>query len=98
MSESRGARLLSRPVAVADGEKPFAELTAEEVERHAELLGGAAGFGHGSRVAGVAFAWRRLGGLMRERHAATVADLDAAEIESLAEPLWIEPPGGSLLP
>jgi hypothetical protein len=98
MSGERGAALLSRPVAVGRARKPFAELTVDDVERHAELLGSAAGFGHGARIAGVASAWRRLARLLRERGAGTVGELDPAELEPLAEPLWIEPPGGSILP
>lgn len=78
--------------------RTFGALTADEVAERAAELGGATGFGHRSRVGAVASAWRRLADLMRERDAQTVAELDQAELEPLLEPLWVRPPGGSLLP
>ena len=98
MTAASAAELLERPIAVGGRSKPFAELSLAEVEAHAELLRGATGFGHGGRVAGVASAWRRLATLMRERGAATPAELSPDEVVGMAEALWIEPPGGSILP
>ncbi len=79
-------------------ERRFGDLTREEVSARAAELAGATGFGHRSRVGAVAGAWRRLADTMRERGVERVADLEAAELEALVEPLWIVPPGGSLLP
>ncbi len=91
-------RLLATPIAFGGAQRPFGELTPAEVEARAAELGEATGFGHRSRVGAVAAAWRRLGDLMAERGAATVAELEPTELEPLLEPLWIVPPGGSLLP
>jgi hypothetical protein len=92
------AELLAAPVFSNGETRPFGELTRAAVEARATELGEATGFGHRSRVAGVASAWRGLAQLMRERDAATVADLDPAELAERAERLWVVPPGGSLLP
>jgi hypothetical protein len=78
--------------------RTFGELTAGEVAARAEELGGATGFGHRSRVGAVAAAWRDLAATMQAQDAATVADLGEAELAPRLEPLWIVPPGGSLLP
>ena len=48
-------------------------------------------------MAAVAAAWDALAAEMRERGAATVADLDPQTVAERAEALWIVPPGGSLL-
>jgi hypothetical protein len=83
----------------ADGAyRPFAELSAADADSLAAELGPAREFGHGSRVAAVALAWRELAALMRKRGAARVADLDHESVKRYAERLWIVPPGGSLLP
>ena len=66
-------------------------------DRAAELRQ-ATGLGHRSRVGAVAAAWDSLAAAMRERGAATVADLDPETVAERAEALWIVPPGGSLLP
>ena len=78
-------------------DKPFGELTLDEVRARAAELGAAAGWGPTARVAGVARAWRELGALMAESGAATVADLGADTAAAVAERLWVVPPGGSLL-
>jgi hypothetical protein len=78
--------------------RPFGDLSRDEVgERAAELLAGA-GLGHASRVSGVATAWRELATLMDKRGAERVRDLDAEAVDELVERLWVLPPGGSLLP
>jgi hypothetical protein len=89
---------LAKPISVGGAERPFGELTADEVEAHAASLAEATGYGHRSRVAAVAGAWRALASLMRERGAATVADLGPEEVAARAEALWVVPPGGSILP
>jgi hypothetical protein len=91
-------RALATEVSVAGVGKTFGELSVEDAATQAALLREASGFGHRSRVGGVAAAWRQLGALMRDRGATKVADLDPDEIEALAQKLWVVPPGGSLLP
>lgn len=92
------AQLLETQVFSGGATRPFGELSVEAVEARAGELGDATGFGHRSRVASVASAWRALGKLMRERGAATVAELEPTDVAEQAAALWIVPPGGSLLP
>ena len=89
---------LAARVYCSGAERPFGELTVEQVEARAAELRGAAGFGHRSRVAPVAAAWGALAAQMRDRGAARVDELDPATISARAEALWVLPPGGSLLP
>lgn len=35
---------------------------------------------------------------MRDRDVAKVGDLEPEEVETLAQKLWVVPPGGSMLP
>jgi hypothetical protein len=90
--------VLATPVSVGGAQRRFGELTVADVRAHAATLGEATGFGHRSRVGAVAAAWKQLAGRMEAESAATVDELDSAEVESRAEALWIRPPGGSLLP
>jgi hypothetical protein len=83
--------LLTRPVHVAGGDKPFGELTRPEVEARAAELREAVGFGPTMRVAPVARAWADLAREMDQAEAATVADLEAEIVHALAQPLWIAP-------
>lgn len=78
--------------------KPFGDLTLDEVSARAAELAAGAGLGHRSRVAAVAGAWRELAQLMEAADARSVRELDSATVSRLAEPLWVVPPGGSLLP
>lgn len=89
--------MLATPVHVPGGAKPFGELTHDEVAARAAELQQAVGFGPTVRVGAVARAWAELARRMQATGAANVAALDAATIAELAEPLWIVPPGGSLL-
>ncbi len=90
--------VLRIPVHVAGGARPFGELTLDEVGARAAELRDAVGFGPTVRVAKVARAWGELARRMQAAGAATVGDLDESVIAELAEPLWIVPPGGTLLP
>jgi hypothetical protein len=76
---------------VPGGEKPFGELTREEVANRAQELKEATGWGPTMRVAPVARAWGDLARAMDEQAAATVAGVDRETIEKLARPLWIAP-------
>jgi len=83
--------VLDRPVHVPGGDKPFGELTREEVANRAQELKDATGWGPMMRIAPVARAWADLARAMDEQAAATVAGLDRETIEKLARPLWITP-------
>jgi hypothetical protein len=89
---------LAVEVSVAGVRKPFGEFSDEDVVTQASALGEASGFGHRSRVGGVAAAWRELGRLMNDRGATQVDELDPETIDAYVERLWVVPPGGSLLP
>jgi hypothetical protein len=89
--------VLGTPVHVAGGAKPFGELTAAEVAARAAELDSAVGFGPMARIASVARAWTELARRMDAEGAPTVGALDERTVSALAEPLWIVPPGGSLL-
>jgi hypothetical protein len=84
--------VLDRPVHVPGGDKPFGELTRDEVGARARELREATGWGPTMRVAPVARAWADLARAMDESQADCVADLDADTLKALAEPLWITPP------
>lgn len=88
---------LRRPVATADGERPFGELTLADVGARAEELRAASGWGPTARVAPVARAWAELARTMSASGAATVADLGAQAAAEFAPRLWVVPPAGSLL-
>jgi hypothetical protein len=82
-----------------DGEnRPFGELTLGQVRGRADELRAATGWGPTARVAPVARAWRELTMALERTGAATVGELDPAELTELAPKLWVVPPGGSLLP
>jgi hypothetical protein len=83
--------VLDRPVHVPGGDKPFGELTRQEVADRARELKEATGWGPMMRVAPVARAWAELARAMDAVQADSVADLDAETLEALAEPLWISP-------
>jgi hypothetical protein len=70
----------------------FGELTVAEVEGRAAELGSVGSWGPLQRAAKVSRAWADLGRIMRERGAATVADLDAETIVKFAEYTWVLPP------
>ncbi len=83
---------------VRGANRPFRELTLEDVRSRADELKAATGFGPTARVAPVAMAWRELSITMVRAGATTVGELDEDVIVTLAPKLWVVPPGGSLLP
>lgn len=87
---------LTRPVAINKSSRPFGELTLDEVRARAQELSADVGWGPTAKVAPVARAWTDLADHMAATGAATVAD-DGEYAESVAQALWIIPPGGSLL-
>ena len=90
-------RVLAEQVFAGGRSKPFAELTAGEVQARAAELKAATGWGPTAKVASVAMAWAELARLMEQSGAETVAELEPDEVARRAEKLWVVPPGGSLL-
>ena len=88
---------LARPVHAGGSDRPFGELSVDDVRAHAAELASAAGWGPTARVAAVAHAWRELATHMTGARAQTVADLGTQTATEFAERLWVLPPGGSLL-
>ena len=88
---------LARPVHAGGVDRPFGELSVDDVRAHAAELASAAGWGPTARVATVAHAWRELATHMAGAGAQTVSDLGAQTAAEFAERLWVLPPGGSLL-
>ena len=73
--------------------RPFGELTLEEVRGRADELRAATGWGPTARVAPVARAWRELSMEMERAAAASVRELDGAVVQRLAAQLWVVMPG-----
>ncbi len=91
------AQVLATAVHAGGRSKPFGEVTIAEVHARAAELRASAGWGPTARVATVAQAWSELGRQMERAGARTVAELDPDDVASRAEPLWVVPPGGSLI-
>lgn len=83
---------------VRGANRPFRELTLEDVRNRADELKAATGFGPTARVAPVAMAWRELSLTMVRSGAETVGELSDDVVVALAPKLWVVMPGGSLLP
>jgi hypothetical protein len=92
------SEILAATVFVDGANRPFGELTLEQVRGRADELRAATGWGPTARVAPVARAWRELTMALEQRGVATVGELDPEQLAELAPKLWVVPPGGSLLP
>ena len=90
--------ILETPIHIRGANRPFGELTLDDVRARADELRAAVGFGPTVRVAPVARAWRELAIAMERAGAAAVAELSGDVVAELAPKLWVVPPGGSLLP
>lgn len=90
-------RVLNESVHAGGTNKPFREVTAEEVRARATELREVTGWGPTARIASVATAWSMLAKQMETSGARTVGDLEPAAVAEQAERLWVVPPGGSLL-
>jgi hypothetical protein len=93
----RREELVQRQVYIRGANRPFGELTVEDVTARADELRAATGWGPTVRVAPVAQAWRELAIEMRRAGASAVGELDAELLGSLAQRLWVVLPGGSLM-
>jgi hypothetical protein len=86
-------QILATSVFIAGGNRPFGELTLEDVRARADELRAATGWGPTARVAPVARAWRELSLEMERAGAASVAELDPGVLVELARQLWVVLPG-----
>jgi hypothetical protein len=89
--------ILEQTVFIRGCNRPFGELTLDDVRARADELRAATGWGPTARVAPVALAWRELMMEMERAAAATVSELALERVVELAPKLWVVPPGGSLL-
>ena len=86
-------RILEQQVYIRGANRPFRELTPDDVRSRADELRAAVGWGPTARVAPVAQAWRELSIEMDRAGAATVGDLDPDVLVKLAPRLWVTLPG-----
>ena len=91
MSDVR--KILDQQVYIRGANRPFAELTTDDVRSRADELRAAIGWGPTARVAPVAQAWRELAMAMDGAGTATVGDLDPEVLVRLAPKLWVTLPG-----
>ena len=86
-------QILDQLVYIRGENRPFAELTTDDVRSRADELRAAVGFGPTARVAPVAQAWRELSMVMDGAGASTVAAVDPDALVKLAPRLWVTLPG-----
>jgi len=96
-TEPQGNEILRQTVFVRGANRPFGELTVDDVRARADELRAAVGWGPTARVAPVARAWRELTMALEQAGVVTVRELDPEVVSELAPALWVVPPGGSLL-
>ena len=70
------AEIVKQQVFIRGANRPFGDLTLDDVRSRADELKAATGWGPTARVASVALAWRELAMAMERHGAATVAELD----------------------
>lgn len=86
-------RILATSVFIRGANRPFAELTLDDVRARADELRAAIGWGPTARVAPVARAWRELAMEMERAGVGSVAELDEGRVAALAPKLWVVLPG-----
>ena len=86
-------RILDQQVYIRGENRPFADLTIDDIRSRADELRAAVGFGPTARVAPVAQAWRELSMVMDGAGASTVAAVDPDVLVKLAPRLWVTLPG-----
>jgi hypothetical protein len=92
-ADSQIDHLLEQTVYMRGANRPFGELTLEDVRNRADELRAAIGWGPMARVAPVAHAWRELALEMEREDAGTVTALPRDFVVKLAPRLWVVPPG-----
>jgi hypothetical protein len=86
-------RVLAQLIYINGANRPFRELTLDDVRARADELRAATGWGPMARVAPIALAWRELVGEMEQAGAATVSDLPTERVIELGPKLWVVLPG-----
>ncbi|HYB29142.1 MAG TPA: hypothetical protein VEF89_21190 [Solirubrobacteraceae bacterium] len=86
-------QILGQPIYIGGANRPFGELTRDDVFTRADELRAAVGWGPTARVAPVAQAWRELALAMERAGAASVGALDPELLGTLAPRLWVRLPG-----
>jgi hypothetical protein len=86
-------QILATPVFAGGANRPFGELTLEQVRSRADELRAATGWGPTARVAPVARAWRELSMEMERAGSSRVDELDPTLLAALAPKLWVVLPG-----
>jgi hypothetical protein len=96
MSESQAEHqlIVSQQVFIRGANRPFGELTLDDVRARADELRAATGWGPTARVAPVAMAWRELAIAMERTGASTVSQVEAELVVDLAPKLWVVLPSG----
>jgi hypothetical protein len=92
-TDSQIDHLLEQTVYMRGANRPFGELTRQDVRDRADELRAAVGWGPTARVAPVAQAWRELAIEMEREDAGSVAGLPHDIVVKLAPRLWIVAPG-----
>jgi hypothetical protein len=90
-------RILATTVYLDGANRPFGELTGEEIRARADELRSAVGWGPTARIAPVAQAWRELSIVIERAGVRTVGELEPDAVAEIAPRLWIVPPAGGLL-
>jgi hypothetical protein len=85
-------RILATSVYIDGANRPFGELTVEQVRARAAELRASVGWGPTARVAPVARAWQELARGLEQSGAVTVAELDPVWVTDMAPKLWIVSP------
>ncbi len=95
MSETDQQRdeIVKRTVFIRGANRPFGELTVQDVRARADELSAVVGFGPTARVAPVARAWRELSIEMDRAGAGTVREVGDETLVALAPKLWVVLPG-----
>jgi hypothetical protein len=89
--------ILATTVFITGANRPFGDLTPDDVRSRADELRAVAGWGPTARVGPVAMAWRELLNALQQANLEAVRELDSAKVVELAPKLWIVPPSGGLL-
>jgi hypothetical protein len=90
-------RVVSREVFIRAANRPFGELTLQDVRARADELRAATGWGPTIRVAPVAHAWRELAMAMERGGSARVGELPGELLCEIAPRLWVTLPGGPMM-
>ncbi len=92
-ADSRRDEIVRQTVFIRGANRPFGELTVQDVRARADELSAVVGFGPTARVAPVARAWRELSIEMDRAEAGTVGELRDEALVALAPKLWVVLPG-----